>query len=115
MSGGGALPPMEMPDAYGYEENLMHGRYHSDATDYAKEYAKKLKYRTDEDEETDDPEHNLRHYSGKRFHRVRNSCRKLRFLFANDYVFLLILGILMAFLSFGLDFVIRKFQVCFFT
>jgi len=35
---------------YGYEENLMHGRYLSSVADYTKDYAKKLKYRTEDDD-----------------------------------------------------------------
>ena len=110
-TGGGELPRLE--DAYGYEETLMHGRYHSDAVDNAKEYTKKLKYRTDDEDLMDDIREgqNLKNYTGRSCRQVSHYCRKLRFLLANDYSFLLILGTLMAALSFGIDFVIQRFQL----
>jgi len=37
--------------------------------------------------------------------------KKIRPVLANDYSFLLILGLLMAIISFGLDYVIQKFQL----
>ena len=41
--------------------------------------------------------------------------KKIRPILANDYSFLLILGVLMALISFGLDYVIEKFQMGMFS
>lgn len=102
---------------YGYEENLMHGQYMSSLADYTKDYAKKLKYRTEDDDLMSeiDHEHSLKSYShthtGKKCWRLSYHWKKIRPLLANDYSFLLILGVMMAVISFGLDYVIEKFQM----
>uniref|UniRef100_A0A7M5X152 Chloride channel protein n=2 Tax=Clytia hemisphaerica TaxID=252671 RepID=A0A7M5X152_9CNID len=104
------------PKYYGYEENLMHGRYNSSMADYTKEYSKKLKYNTEDDDLISefDAEHSMRSYSQSRERscwRLSYHWKKIRPVLANDYSFLLILGILMALISFGLDYVIQKFQL----
>lgn len=101
---------------YGYEENLMHGRYQSSLADYTKEYTKKLKYHTEDDDLISefDGDHSMRSYTTAREKscwRVSYHWKKVRPVLANDYSFLLILGILMALISFGLDYVIQKFQL----
>eukprot|EP00794_Sanderia_malayensis_P015115 gene15115-16671_t len=107
----GAEPTAEDAD-YGFEETLMHGRYRTTLRDFAEEYARKLKYHIEE-EETDKDEDNFRTYTGERAisWQMKFYWRKFLTLIGNDYSFLFFLGIMMALISFFLDFVIEKCQM----
>jgi hypothetical protein len=60
----------------------MHGRYSSSQADYTKEYSKKLKYHTEDDDLISDfgPEHSMRSYSQAR----EKSCWRLSCKLNND-------------------------------
>ncbi|XP_065060916.1 chloride channel protein 2-like isoform X2 [Rhopilema esculentum] len=98
---------------YGYEETLMHGRFTSNLSEFAHDYAKKLKYQIEEEQQRDRDEEEFRSYSGGSTFswQIKYYWRRFLTVLANDYSFLFILGVLMALISFMLDYFIEKCQM----
>eukprot|EP00112_Aurelia_sp_Birch-Aquarium-sp1_P022710 Seg65.8 transcript_id=Seg65.8/GoldUCD/mRNA.D3Y31 product="Chloride channel protein 2" protein_id=Seg65.8/GoldUCD/D3Y31 len=98
---------------YGYEETLMHGRFTENLREFAHDYAKKLKFQFEEEQEREKEEDDFRSFSGGSAFAWNAKYYWKRFLvvIANDYSFLFILGIMMALISFTLDYFIAKCQL----
>ncbi|XP_063220427.1 chloride channel protein 2 isoform X2 [Bacillus rossius redtenbacheri] len=111
MAEGGRLPEQ---NELGYQHTLMYGRYTKDLGEYAREEARKLqvleKKRRKEDRERNKE---LHEYQGKCISKLMLAAGYVwRHTFAKlgeDWVFLALLGIIMAFLSFFMD---RGINMC---
>ncbi|XP_071494370.1 chloride channel protein 2-like [Diadema antillarum] len=94
-----------------YEQTLMHGQYSRDLGQFAKAKAARLR----EERTQRQLEDEFRRYAGEsRCHRCKASLIWFRnWLFSKigeDWIFLALLGVIMALLSFALDYTIQKFQ-----
>lgn len=106
---------MEEEDSYGFEQTLMYGRFTTTQLQkYAKEQGARLrreeKQRREEQEQIEDE---FRTYDQSWLGPVKRFIERLRpcwSLLGSDWVFLLILGIIMALISFVLDLAIDKCQ-----
>ncbi|XP_078374298.1 chloride channel protein 2-like isoform X2 [Oculina patagonica] len=106
---------MEEEDSYGFEQTLMYGRFTTTQLQkYAKEQGARLRreqqQRTEEQEQADD---DFRSYDNSWLGPVKRFIERLRPCWSrlgSDWVFLLILGIVMALISFVLDLAIDKCQ-----
>ena len=116
VSGGeGSSSLKEIEEELGYQQTLMYGRYSRSLAAAAKEEAKRLKMI--EQLRRKESKWQIRELTGKRTHgRFYRSCSKLitwvwKHTFAKigeDWVFLAMLGVVMAIISFGIDFGIEK-------
>jgi len=113
--GGGSAGLKEIEEEMGYQQTLMYGRYSRSLAAAAKEEAKRL--RMIEQLRRKESKRRIRELSGKRTHgRFYRSCAKVitwvwKHTFAKigeDWVFLAMLGVVMAIISFGIDFGIEK-------
>ncbi|XP_072036571.1 chloride channel protein 2-like isoform X2 [Amphiura filiformis] len=96
----------------GYEQTLMYGRYTRELGQYAKREAQRLR---DEQERRRQLEDDLLKYEERTYwHRSKANFRWFRdWVFTKigeDWIFLSLLGIIMALLSFAMDYTIAKFQ-----
>jgi len=97
---------------YGYEETLMHGRFTSNLREFAHDYAIKLKYQLEEEQQREKDENDFRSFTGNTFTwQLKYYWRKFSVVIGNDYSYLFILGVLMALISFMLDYFIEKCQM----
>ncbi|XP_028393845.1 chloride channel protein 2-like isoform X2 [Dendronephthya gigantea] len=102
---------------YGYQETLMYGTHTTqELQEYAKSFAAELRNQsTSQDEAVTEPsEDNFQSYSPSRWGKMIRQCKRIlkpvQEKFDSDWLFLLILGIIVALISFGLDFSIDKCQ-----
>lgn len=106
---------MEEEDSYGFEQTLMYGRFTTTQLQkYAKEQGARLRreqqQRRGEQQEADD---DFRTYDSSWLGSVKRFVERLRPCWSrlgSDWVFLLVLGIVMALISFVLDLAIDKCQ-----
>ncbi|XP_046850431.1 chloride channel protein 2-like isoform X2 [Xenia sp. Carnegie-2017] len=102
---------------YNYQETLMYGSHTAqELQDYAKNFAAELRSQTSQDETAPlEPNDDHFHaYSTSRWGIIRRQMKQV-FLsieekFDSDWLFLLVLGIIVALISFGLDYSIDKCQ-----
>jgi chloride channel 2 len=115
LSGGGAIGLKDIEEEMGYQQTLMYGRYSRSLAAAAKEEAKRLKMI--EIQRRKESKRRIRELDGKKIHgRCYRSTAKVivwiwKRTFAKigeDWVFLAILGIVMAVISFSIDFGIEK-------
>ncbi|XP_065842216.1 chloride channel protein 2-like isoform X2 [Oscarella lobularis] len=92
-------------ESYDYEQTLMYGKYTVELQEFARSHASRIR---EEEAQRRDEQRNLR-YSARA--KAWRSCKQfvVRHI-GEDWLFLLVLGLLMAFLSFVLDYLIEKCQ-----
>lgn len=101
---------------YGYQETLMYGCHTTqELQDYAKNFAAELRSQSSREEQVTEPsEDHFQTYSpstwGKMQRQLKRISKPVQEKFDSDWLFLLILGIIVALISFGLDFSIDKCQ-----
>ncbi|XP_041479346.1 chloride channel protein 2-like isoform X6 [Lytechinus variegatus] len=95
-----------------YEQTLMHGQYSRDLGQFAKAKAAKLREEKERQRKVEDEF--LRYTTESRCLRCKASLIQFRnWVFSKigeDWIFLALLGVIMALLSFALDYTIQKFQ-----
>ncbi|XP_071840808.1 chloride channel protein 2-like isoform X2 [Apostichopus japonicus] len=97
----------------GYEQTLMHGRFTRELKQYAKAEAARIRAEKERQREVEDE---FRRYQENTIcHRIKaNLLYAQKFVFekiGEDWIFLAILGVVMALLSYALDYTIAKFQI----
>lgn len=105
---------MEEDDSYGFEQTLMYGRFTTTQLQkYAKEQGARLRREQQQQREEQQGEDDFRTYDDSFLAPVKRCIEWLRPCWSrlgSDWVFLLILGIIMALISFVLDLAIEKCQ-----
>ncbi|XP_041377923.1 chloride channel protein 2-like [Gigantopelta aegis] len=93
-------------EKFGYEQTLLYGRYTRDLGSFAKFHAKRVK------KDAKQQLNEAKPLSGVCRHLARLSLLRNYLIqkIGDDWLFLCLLGVLMAFLSFSMDFVIEKCQ-----
>ncbi|KAJ7393609.1 Chloride channel protein 2 [Desmophyllum pertusum] len=105
---------MEEEDSYGFEQTLMYGRFTTTQLQkYAKEQGARLRREQQQRREEQEQDDDFRTYDHSWLGPVKRFVERLRPCWSrlgSDWVFLLILGIIMALISFVLDLAIDKCQ-----
>ncbi|XP_077868666.1 chloride channel protein 2-like [Saccoglossus kowalevskii] len=97
------------PNQLGYEQTLMYGRYTKELGSYAKKEAARLKREKERADEAVISNFGDKYCATCKYYFYL--CKSVIFArFGEDWIFLLLLGFIMALLSFGLDYTIAKFQ-----
>ncbi|XP_023932037.1 chloride channel protein 2-like [Lingula anatina] len=108
----------ERKQEFGYEQTLMYGRYTQDLGEYAKHEAVRIKrlqeHRRKAEERLQAPKGFYIYTDNICFHKCRGFCLWFRSTviqrLGEDWVFLALLGVVMAILSFAMDWVIERCQ-----